>query len=71
MVNLKDKTVITQFIIVQLFITKLANILSDLTSPAVVLILEEAQMYMNHSDIDSGHSGLDGSGNALEMEDCD
>ena len=50
-VNLKDKTVITQFIIVQLFITKLANILSDSNSPSLILILEEAQMYMNHSDI--------------------
>ena len=50
-VNLKDKTVITQFIIVQLFITKLANILSDPSSPSLALILEEAQMYMEHSDI--------------------
>jgi len=50
-INLKDKTVITQFIIVQLFITKLANILSDPKNPSLVLILEEAQMYMGHSDI--------------------
>jgi len=50
-VNLKDKTIITQFIIVQLFITKLANLLSDLSCPALILILEEAQTYMAHSDI--------------------
>jgi len=50
-VNLKDKTIITQFIIVQLFITKLANILSNPKNPSLVLILEEAQMYMNRSDI--------------------
>jgi hypothetical protein len=50
-INLKDKNVITQFIIVQLFIAKLSNILSNPANPALVLILEEAQTYMEHSDI--------------------
>jgi ERCC4-related helicase len=45
-VNLKDKTKITQFVIVQLFISKLANILSDPNSKPLVLVVEEAQTYM-------------------------
>jgi energy-coupling factor transporter ATP-binding protein EcfA2 len=51
-VNLKDKTKITQFVIVQLFISKLADILSDPRSESLVLVLEEAQTYMAHSDIE-------------------
>jgi hypothetical protein len=51
-VNLKDKTKITQFVIVQLFISKLADILSDPRSESLVLVLEEAQTYMGHSEIE-------------------
>lgn len=51
-VNLKDKTKITQFIIVQLFISKLANILSDSKTDSLILVLEEAQTYMAHSDLE-------------------
>jgi hypothetical protein len=50
-VNLKDKTSITQFIIVQLLISKLSNILSNPKSDSLIMILEEAQTYMGHSDI--------------------
>jgi DNA helicase HerA-like ATPase len=51
-VNLKDKTKITQFIIVQLFISKLANILSDQNAKPLVLVVEEAQTYMGSFEIE-------------------
>ena len=50
-VNLKEKTRLIQFIIVQLFISKLADILTKNPNETLVLILEEAQIYMEQSDI--------------------
>jgi hypothetical protein len=51
-VNLKEKPAITQFIVIQLFISKLASILSRSETEPLVLILEEAQTYMAHSDLE-------------------
>ncbi|HVB11898.1 MAG TPA: DUF87 domain-containing protein [Nitrososphaerales archaeon] len=51
-VNLKDKPKISQYVIVQLFTSKLANILSDPRSTPLVLIVEEAQTYMSNFDIE-------------------
>ena len=51
-VNLKDKTKLIQYVIVQLFISKLAGILSDPTVEPMVFIVEEAQTYMSNFEIE-------------------
>lgn len=51
-INLKEKPLITQFVIIQLLISKLASILSRGVAEPLVLILEEAQSYMEHSDLE-------------------
>ena len=51
-VNLKDKMKLIQYVIVQLFISKLAGILSDPTVEPMVFVVEEAQTYMSNFEIE-------------------